>query len=92
MGSLETWGAIAATLLLIECIIFNLIWLGLAFGLWKGSAWLRNNAQKGLVKGAEYLTLGQRYTRQGQSIVASPFVRMRGRVAGWRATRARLRG
>jgi hypothetical protein len=92
MGSLETWGAIAATFLIIQCIVFNLVWVALGYGLWKGSAWLRTNAKVGLGKADEYLHLGQRYVRQGESLVASPFVRTRARAAGWRATWQRLRG
>jgi hypothetical protein len=92
MGSLEGWGAIAAAFLLLQCIIFNLLFVALAAGLWKGSEWLHRNAHAGLVKVAEWLDLGQHYAAQGQALVVAPFIRLRGQAEGLRSAWQRLKG
>ncbi len=92
MGSLDLWGAIAASFLLLQCIMFNLIWVGLALGLWKGSEWLHNHAGAALAKVDHWLQKGLGYVRLGESYVAAPFVRSRARAAWLRTVWARLRG
>lgn len=92
MSTINAWGAIATAILAIECIIFNLIFLGLAYGLWKGSAWLRGNTGKGLSKADELLKQGQGYVQQGESMVSAPFVRLRGQALAVREFWQRLRG
>ena len=91
MGSLDVWGAIAASVLLIQCLIFNLIFLGIALGLWKGTEWLHLRTHAGFVKVNEWLAMGRSYLHKGESMLAAPFVRLQGRIAGWRAARAPLR-
>lgn len=90
MSALNAWGAIAAALLAVECILFNLIFLALALGLWRGSAWLRENTGSGLKRADQLLRQGQGYVQQGERRVAGPFVRLRGQVAGLRAGWHRL--
>jgi hypothetical protein len=92
MGTLEGWGAIAAALLLAQCIVFNLVFVALAAGLFYGSRWVRQHAHTGLMKAAEWLDLGQEYALKGQSYVISPFVRLRGRAEGLRTAWQRLKG
>jgi hypothetical protein len=91
MDPLNTWGAIAASFLLVQCIVFNLIFLGLAFGLWKGSSWLHSNTRSGLARATFYAQQGRGYMQLGLSYLAAPFVRLHGRLAAIRAMRARLR-
>ncbi len=91
MDPLNAWGAVAASVLLVQCIVFNLIFVGLALGLWKGSEWLRVHTGSGLRKADTLLQQGRGYTRLGLAYLAAPFVRLRGRGAGLRAIRARLR-
>ena len=62
MGSLDIWGAIAASVLLVQCLIFNLVNLALAAGLWYGVKWLRGRSQTGLLAAG-------RLMKQGQEIV-----------------------
>lgn len=92
MGSLDVWGAIAASILLLQCIVFNLIFVVLALGLWKGAEWVHLHTDMGLTKLHEWLMLGRRYAMKGQSYVASPFVRLGARVLGWRTAWNRLKG
>jgi hypothetical protein len=92
MGSFEGWGAIAAALLVAECIVFNLVFVALAAGLWQGSAWLHRNAHTGLMKLAEWLGIGQKYAQKGQAFLVSPFVRLQGHVEGIRTAWQRLKG
>ncbi|MGH2545092.1 MAG: hypothetical protein ACRDIB_20065 [Ardenticatenaceae bacterium] len=92
MGSLELWGAIAAIFLVLQCIMFNAILVGLALGLWKGAGWLRVHAGVGLDKVEEWLLLGRGYLRQGESYLVAPFIRLRGRITSIRTTWQRLRG
>lgn len=92
MGSLDLWGAIAASFLLVQCVVFNLIWVGLALGLWKGSEWLHTHAGTGLDKVGQWVDKGLGYVRLGESYLAAPFVRSRARAAGLRAMWERLRG
>ncbi len=92
MGSLDLWGAIAASLLLLQCIVFNLIFVALGLGLWKGSEWLHLNASRGLRFVARYLDMGAGYVTKGEQLVVGPFVRWRGRIVGARTAWRRLRG
>lgn len=92
MGSLDLWGAIAASFLLVQCIVFNLIWVGLAFGLWKGAEWVQSHAGAALAKVEQWVHKGLGYVRLGESYLAAPFVRSRARAEGLRAMWQRLRG
>lgn len=92
MGSLELWGAIAASFLLLHCIVFNLIWVGLALGLWKGAEWLHHHTGPAMATVDRWVQKGLGYVRLGESYVAAPFVRSRGRAAWLRTVWARLRG
>jgi hypothetical protein len=90
--TLELWGAIAASVLLVQCIVFNLIWVALALGLWKGSEWVRKNTSAGLQKADYYLQKGVGAVHKGEQYLSAPFVRTRGRTAGWRALLRALKG
>lgn len=92
MGSLDLWGAVAASFLLLQCIVLNLVWVALALGLWKGSEWVLRHAGIGLDKAHYWLQRGQGYVVQGERIVAAPLVRLRGRVSGIRTIWDRLTG
>lgn len=92
MGSLDVWGAIAASFLLLQCLVLNLVFVAIALGLWKGSEWVHAHASSGLAKAGEWLRLGQSYARRGQSLLSAPFVRVRSRVAGTREILQRLKG
>ncbi len=92
MGSLEGWGAIAAAFLVAQCIVFNLVFVALAAGLWYGSRWVHEHAHTGLMKVGEWLDIGQEYALKGQSFLVSPFIRLRGRAEGLRTTWQRLKG
>lgn len=85
MGSLDLWGAIAASVLVAQCLVFNLVWVVLALALWKGSEWIHRHAASGLAKVGGWLTTGQRQVQRGEQYVAAPFVRLRARSAGLRA-------
>lgn len=93
MGSIHTWGALAAILLIIECMGGVLILLAIAFGLWKGSEWVVNNARRGFAFIDEKVTLGRELLTKYQAKVAEPFVRGHGVAtgieAGWRAVRTK---
>ena len=92
MGSLDIWGAIAASILLIQCLLFNLINVALAVGLWYGAKWLRENAKTGLSAANRYALKGQEMAVKGQSQIVSPFVQIRARVAEIRAFTQRFKG
>jgi hypothetical protein len=92
MGSLDIWGAIAASVLLIQCLIFNLFNVALAVGLWYGAKWLREHSRTGLQTADNYLKQGQEIAVKGQSQVVGPFITLRARVAEARAFMQRLRG
>lgn len=89
--SIDIWGAIAASVLLVQCLIFNLFFVALAVGLWYGAKWLRVNAKTGLQVADEYLKQGQEIAVKGQSKVVSPFIKLRAGVAEGRAFVQRLR-
>lgn len=92
MGSLDIWGAIAASILIVQCIMFNLVFVGLALGFAFGSRWIRQKTGVGLVKAGEGLNKGRQYALKGQSQLVAPFVRLRGRAIQWRTTRKWLKG
>ena len=92
MGSLDVWGAIAASILIVQCVIFNLVFVGLALGIAFGSRWIRQKTGVGLLKANEGLKTGQQYALKGQSQLAAPFVRLRARTIQWRMTRRWLKG
>ena len=71
MGSINGWGAIATGLLAVECLIFNLIFLALAFGLWKSFGWLNGHALPGINKVAGYLDKGRAAIDKGTTKVAA---------------------
>lgn len=82
MGSLETWGALAAILLTIECMVGMLIVLALAFGVWKGSQWVVRNTSRGFEFIDRKFAQGRELLETYQAKVAAPFVQARGVVAG----------
>ena len=90
MGSLDSWGAIAASILLIQCIVFNLVFVALALGLWKGAGWVRGKTGVGLQKLDGLLQTGSHYANRGQSYLVAPFVRLRAGRAGIRAIEKEL--
>ena len=92
MGSLDIWGAIAASILIIQCIAFNLVFVALALGLAFGSRWIRLKTGVGFVKAGEGLDKGREYVLKGQGQLAAPFVRLRARAIQWRTTRRWLKG
>jgi hypothetical protein len=85
MGSIDIWGAIAASFLLIQCLVFNLFFVALAVGLWYGAKWLREHAQTGMKVVDKGMKQGQAIVVKGQSQVVSPFVKLRAGVAQARA-------
>lgn len=91
MGSIHTWGALAAILLVIECMGGVLVLLAISFGLWKGSEWVVNNARRGFAFINEKMEQARDLLVEYQAKVAEPFVRGHGVVAGieagWRAVR-----
>lgn len=95
MGSIHTWGALAAILLVIECMGGVLILLALSFGLWKGSEWVVNNIRRGFAFINEKVAQSHDLLIKYQAIAAEPFVRghgiAAGIAAGWRAIRNRNR-
>lgn len=91
MGSVNDWGAIAAGLLAVECLVLNLIWLALAIGLWKGFGWLHDHASPAFQKLTGYLNKGQRAIEKGTTMVAQPVIKARSGVEGVRTAVAYLR-
>lgn len=91
MGSIHTWGALATILLVVECMVGVLVLLAISFGLWKGSEWVVNNTKRGFAFIDEKVAQGRELLTKYQAIVAEPFVRGHGVVAGieagWRAVR-----
>ncbi len=92
MGSLDIWGAIAASILIIQCVIFNLVFVGLALGIAFGSRWIRLKTDIGFQAANKGLKTGQQYALKGQSQLAAPFVRLRAKTTQWRMTRKWLKG
>ncbi len=92
MPTLDVWGAVAASVLLVQCILFNVIFVALAVGLWYGTRWLRSHTKTAFVKVDDVAQKGQRYAIQGQSKVVQPFIGLRARVAQIRAMVQQLRG
>lgn len=92
MGSIDIWGAIAASVLLIQCLIFNLFNLALAFGCWYGAKWLRERTKTGMQLADKYAKQGQEIVVKGQSQIVTPFIQLRARVAEVRAFVQKLRG
>ena len=92
MGSLDAWGALAASLLVAYCIFFNLLLLALAGGLWFGARLLRPKSASGLRLASEKLDQGAALVRRGESLLVSPFIRTRARLEGLRTVRTRLLG
>jgi hypothetical protein len=92
MGSLDIWGAIAASVLLIQCLLFNLFNVALAAGLWYGAKWLRENTKIGMQAADKYAKQGQEIIVKGQSQIVSPFIQLRAGVAQVRAFVQKLRG
>ncbi len=92
MWSLDIWGAIAASWLLLLCIVFNLIFVALTLGLWKGMEWVHDHASAGLAKAGEWLGIGREYVREGERYLVAPFIRARGRVVAIRAAWDRFWG
>lgn len=91
MGDLAGWGALATAILAVECMVLNLLFVALAAGMWFGTRWIRLRTGSGLQKVGGWLDLGQRYIRQGQSLVVAPFVRLRGQIEGARTAWNRLK-
>ncbi len=92
MGSLDIWGAIAASVLLIQCLIFNLVNVALAVGFWYGAKWLRERTKTGMQLADKYARQGQEIVVKGQSQIVSPFIQLRAGVAQVRAFVQKLRG
>ena len=92
MGSLDAWGALAASLLVTYCILVNLVLLALAGGLWFGSRWLRQKSGDGLQMLGEKLAQGQALVRRGEQMLVAPYIRTRSRLEGIRTARAWLLG
>ncbi|GAP63441.1 hypothetical protein ARMA_1863 [Ardenticatena maritima] len=82
MGSLETWSAVAASFLLLQCIVGMLILAALGFGLWKGMAWVVAHADLAFQKAHTYLQEGRRHLRRIEQRVSAPFVRANALLAG----------
>lgn len=82
MGSLETWSAIAASFLLLQCIVGMLVLAAVAFGLWKGMAWVVNHADLAFQKAHAYLQEGRRHLRRIEQRISAPFVQANALLAG----------
>ena len=91
MGSLETWSALAASFLLLQCIIGMFILAAVGFGLWKGMTWVVNHAESALHKAHTWLYEGRRHLRRIEQRITAPFVRANALLAGleesWRVLR-----
>ncbi|MGB0388350.1 MAG: hypothetical protein ACPGWR_26320 [Ardenticatenaceae bacterium] len=92
MYSVDVWGAIAASILLVQCIVFNLVFVALALGLAFGSEWIRKKTGIGLIKANEGMNKAGQQALKGQSNLAAPFVRLRARAIQLRTTRKWLKG
>lgn len=92
MGSIDIWGAIAASVLLIQCLLFNVINVALAVGLWYGAKWIREHTKTGMQVADKYAKQGQEIVVKGQQQVVSPFIQLRAGVAQVRAFVQKLRG
>lgn len=92
MGGLDVWGAIAASFLLIQCVVFNLVFVALALGFWWITRFMREKTAFGLQKAQEGMQVGHEYSLKGQSYLAAPFIRFAGRIARLRAIRKKLKG
>lgn len=90
MVGLDVWGALAASFLLLQCLVLNLIFVALAAALFFGSRWGRKNAAVGLNRAGDYLNRGRALVEQGEARLVMPFVRTRARLAGLRAAQNRL--
>ena len=91
MNSVEFWALVASSFLLLPCVIANLLFVGLGFGLWKGSAWVREHAQTGLLAVDRTMQKAAGWLEYGEGYVVAPFVRVRAGVervrTTWRAIR-----
>lgn len=92
MPTLDVWGAIAAAILLLQCIVFNLVFVGLAVGLWYGSRWVRGKAVPSFSTIDKYATKAQHYAITGQQKVVQPFISLRAGVAQIRTIIQNFRG
>ncbi|MCB0078333.1 MAG: hypothetical protein KDD73_13040 [Anaerolineales bacterium] len=91
MGSIDFWGTVSAAFLLTFCVVGNLVFVALAFGMWKGAAWSRDHARSGLAFVMKWMLRGKAYVELGESHAVAPFVRLRGRAARMRTTVKRIR-
>ena len=92
MGGLDVWGAIAASFFLIQCVVFNLVFVALSLGFWWLTRFMRQKTAIGLQKAQEGMQIGHEYSLKGQSYLVAPFVRLTGRIAELRAIRKKLKG
>lgn len=92
MGGLDVWGAMAASFFLIQCVVFNLVFVVLALALWWITRFMREKTAFGLQKAQEGMQVGHEYSLKGQSHLAAPFIRLAGRIAEWRAIHKKLKG
>ncbi len=85
MGSLETWGTVAAIVLLLECMVGMVVVLAVAFGLWKGSEWVVNHIAQGFAWLDEHVRRAHNLLVHYQARAAAPFVKAHAALAGLRA-------
>ncbi|GEM_PF-6554895 len=91
MGSLESWGTVAAIILTLECIVGMTLVLGVAFALWRGSVWVVTRASQGMSWADQQLRRGRDVLVTYQAKVVAPIVAAHGAVAGLRALLTHLR-
>ncbi len=85
MGSLETWGTVAAIVLLLECMVGMVLVLAVAFGLWKGSEWVVNHIAQGFAWLDQQVQRGREMLVYYLGRAAAPFVKAHAALAGLRA-------
>lgn len=91
MGSINDWGALAAALLTVQCLMLNMAFVALGFGLWFAFRWLNGHALPAINKVGGYLEKGRRAIDAGTTKVAAPVIKVRGGAEGIRTAVTRLR-
>ena len=91
MGTINDWGAIAAALLTAQCLLLNMAFVALAFGLWFGFRWLGGHALPAIHKVGGYLEKGRAAIDTGTAKIAAPVIKARGSAEGLRTAVTRLR-